>query len=389
MERSDQRTPRPRLRLWTVMAGALLLLVGGSGLAFTLFRKPPMVSVDGHQVVSNRRHETVADLLRKAHIHPGPGMVLTVVTHRPIRGHAVPPIIRVDGRSARLSSLVRPGARVVANPGTVIEPLVARDVPIGLAGLPDIEFYLWHPGTQAVMHDLVGAYSGQVLSSTVAVPERSATPVVDREVALTFDDGPDPRWTPQVLQILRANGVRATFCAIGYKAAAHPELILLEARAGMSLCDHTWDHDVRLAGASPRHIREEITAADTEITKDSGGVPPVFYRPPGGHLSPTIIQTAHGIGLRVLYWSVDTADWQRPPPAMIVRRALQAGPGAIVLLHDGGGDRSGTVAALPLLIAELRAAGCTFTTPALVLPKPAPVGVPIPVTPIPKTIGGG
>jgi peptidoglycan/xylan/chitin deacetylase (PgdA/CDA1 family) len=369
---------------WRVVAAGVVLLAGAGSLVFVLPQRSPTALVDGRLVVLAHTRSTVRDALLAAGIHLGPGQVLAAVTHRPLAGYGAPAFIAVDGKRARLSSWIRSGARIQAHPGTLMEPLVTKEVPTGPPGLPDIEFYLWHPGSQEVLRQVVGAYSGQVISSAVVSPEQAATRVTDKEVALTFDDGPNPQWTPQILHVLAAAGIKATFCSIGEEAAAYPQLVQAEAQAGMTLCDHTWDHDEHLVGASPAHIQSEIGQAATEITKDSGGVAPQFYRPPGGFLSPQIISAAHGAGLRVLYWSVDTVDWQRPPVATIVARALQAGPGGIILLHDGGGDRSATVAALPTLIAGLEARGYRFTTPALVPPAPAAPGNPIPVTPIPQ-----
>jgi peptidoglycan-N-acetylglucosamine deacetylase len=256
--------------------------------------------------------------------------------------------------------------------------------------MPSIEFHLWHPGRRATERERVGLYSGQVVSGPVpAAPALAATPVTGKEVALTFDGGPSPRWTPQILRILRAERVHATFCIIGSMAAADPGLVRTEAADGETLCDHTMTHDEYLPTASHAHIVWEIGAAAAQITRDSGGVRPALYRPPGGFLTLQIIAVANAAGMQVLYWDIDTVDWRDPPARTIAARALQAGPGDIILMHDGAGNPANVVAALPTIINTLRARGYRLVTPASVPPAPAPPGTPLPQTPIPPAIGKG
>jgi len=156
-----------------------------------------------------------------------------------------------------------------------------------------------------------------------------------RAVALTFDDGPDPRWTPAVLDLLRRYRVRATFCLVGEHVTEHPELVRRIAAQGHALCDHTWSHDEHLPDRPQATVRAEIDRTYSAIVTASGGTRPRYFRAPGGRWSPAVVAAARRFGLRPLGWSVDPADWRRPPAALITRRVLdQAAPGAIVLLHD-------------------------------------------------------
>ncbi|MFI2301117.1 polysaccharide deacetylase family protein [Actinacidiphila glaucinigra] len=187
-----------------------------------------------------------------------------------------------------------------------------------------------------------------------------------RSVALTFDDGPDPMWTPKVLEVLARHHAKATFCEIGPNARAHPDLVRRIAAAGHRLCDHSVHHDEAQSRKSPGYNRHEILDARDEISRaaGSGDAPLWYYRAPGGDFSPAIRAIAADHGLRPLGWTVDSDDWRRPGADAIlatVNRELK--PGAIVLMHDGGGDRSQTVQALEILLDRLDAAGYTYTFP--------------------------
>ena len=182
-------------------------------------------------------------------------------------------------------------------------------------------------------------------------------------VALTLDDGPDPRWTPTVLQILREEGVVATFCTVGIQAASHPDLVRAEASQGHAACDHTVHHDEHLDRRPLPDIAAEVNGQADTLRAILGADPP-YYRAPGGNLSPPMIDLAHRRGMRVLHWSADVADFRpRSPGAMTATLLAFVRPGAIILLHDGGGDRSATVAMLRPLIQELKARGYVFVLP--------------------------
>ena len=183
-------------------------------------------------------------------------------------------------------------------------------------------------------------------------------------MALTFDDGPDPRWTPAVLDLLHRYRVRATFCLVGEHVTEHPELVRRIAAQGHALCDHTWSHDEHLPDRPQATIRAEIDRTYSAIVTASGGVRPRYFRAPGGRWSPAVVAEARRLGLRPLGWSVDPADWRRPPAALITRRVLdQVAPGAVVLLHDGYGNRAATLAALRDILPALAARHLTATTP--------------------------
>ena len=189
-----------------------------------------------------------------------------------------------------------------------------------------------------------------------------------RTVALTFDDGPDPTYTPRILAALRKHGAVATFCMVAQPAAAQRALVREVVDAGMRLCDHSRTHDEQLPDRAEEKIDDEVLGAATTLSSLAGGAPVEWYRAPGGNWSPEIQELAATHGMQPLGWNVDPKDWERPGAAAIVtavqRQLAEQDPdGAIVLLHDGGGTREETVEAVEQLIPWLAANGYRFGFP--------------------------
>ncbi|MFJ8389406.1 polysaccharide deacetylase family protein [Streptomyces sp. NPDC094438] len=186
-----------------------------------------------------------------------------------------------------------------------------------------------------------------------------------KTVALTFDDGPDPRWTPQILALLAQHNAKATLCEIGPNAQRYPDLTKAIVAAGHRLCDHSVHHNEQQSKMPLDYNTHEIVDAKREITDAAGGgTKLLYYRAPGGDFSPVIRGIAAQQGLRPLGWSVDSDDWQRPGVDSILNNINKdLKPGAVVLMHDGGGDRSQSVAALARLLDQLDAQGYTYTFP--------------------------
>lgn len=171
---------------------------------------------------------------------------------------------------------------------------------------------------------------------------------------LTFDDGPDPTWTPQVLSVLAKHNAHATFFVLGRAAGAHPGLVADERAAGHSVGNHTTTHPdlTKLSVA-------DITSQWQRTANVIGGTP--CARPPYGAVNATVRRVTTGLGYRVQLWDIDTRDWSRPGADVITQRIVDgARPGAVVLLHDGGNDRSQTVAALDAALTRLDAAGWRY-----------------------------
>ena len=179
-------------------------------------------------------------------------------------------------------------------------------------------------------------------------------------VYITFDDGPSV-YTPQVLKVLSQYGVHATFFEVGQMVAAHPSSTSQVYRQGNSVQNHTWSHpDLRKLTAA--QFADQVSATDRQIRSHTGYLP-CCLRPPFGAVDATVRARAAGLGKKIALWTVDPRDWSRPGATAIRNRVLsQVRPGSVVLLHDGGGDRSQTVAALGGILRTLKAKGYTFAT---------------------------
>ncbi|MEV7725629.1 polysaccharide deacetylase family protein [Streptomyces sp. NPDC087917] len=178
-------------------------------------------------------------------------------------------------------------------------------------------------------------------------------------VNITIDDGPDPRWTPKVLDVLAEHDVKAVFCMIGPQAKAHPDLVKEVVAAGHRLCDHTMDHDTGMAKKPVAYQQAQILDARRLIEEAAGaGAKVDYYRAPGGAFTPESRRIAAAAGMRPLGWNVDTKDFGRPGTAAIVDAVKkQLGNGPTILFHDGGGDRTQTVAALDQVLDWLHEQG--------------------------------
>jgi cellulose synthase/poly-beta-1,6-N-acetylglucosamine synthase-like glycosyltransferase/peptidoglycan/xylan/chitin deacetylase (PgdA/CDA1 family) len=189
---------------------------------------------------------------------------------------------------------------------------------------------------------------------------------VGRRVALTFDDGPDPRWTPEIAATLERLGVPATFFEIGEDVVQHPGVVARLESAGFELGDHTFNH-VDLTGLPGWERHLQISATDTAIA-GAAGVRPRFFRPPYSSEPNALTKTQAGAltasvdpGHLIVLANYDSKDWERPGVARIVRNATPPGHrGGVIMFHDGGGDRSQTVASLKRLVPRLERRGFRF-----------------------------
>jgi peptidoglycan/xylan/chitin deacetylase (PgdA/CDA1 family) len=239
------------------------------------------------------------------------------------------PMDRMSGRRGRVvATLIFMGASMLGT-GVVLTPAVAS------AGTPQAAFYTYQaPGG--------GSTAGK------------------RVIALTFDDGPGP-YTARVLSVLQRYHVPATFFEVGYEVAATPQLTRMVYDAGYPVQNHTWDHAdlAQLPVSQYPHQIDQTQQAITAVT----GEAPNCVRPPYDAFNSTTLDQLRRRGLTTMSYSIDSSDYRRPGVGAIVNNVVGAAfPGAVAGLHDGGGDRSQTVAALPAIITGLEARGYSFVS---------------------------
>jgi peptidoglycan/xylan/chitin deacetylase (PgdA/CDA1 family) len=181
-----------------------------------------------------------------------------------------------------------------------------------------------------------------------------------RVIALTFDDGPSP-YTPAVLSVLQQYHVPATFFEVGEEVPRYPQYARLLTAAGYPVENHTWSHP-DLTKLSAAEVGAQIDQTQNEIQAVTGTTP-VCMRPPYDAFNATVLNEVAARGMTTMSYSIDSRDWTRPGVSAIVHAVVGAAfPGAVVGMHDGGGDRSETVAALPQIITQLRAEGYSFVS---------------------------
>jgi len=343
-------TRRAWLLLWLIAA---LIAVADGGLLLRGSRVTVVVEGRSRSLPAGL---TVEQALRRLELPTMTGDLLAV-DHTVLRKSAYPPRVLINGQPAPATRRLHRGDRVTVTPGrTRIEPVVRviRQLAASRPGNP-IRSLVTGPA-QAVLDR--GRLSGRVMPVAFHPAGGSTGPL---PVALTFDDGPWPHTTAQILTILAQQKAPATFFVVGRQVERYPDLVRQELAAGMAIGSHSYSHPQPFDRLPAARIRDEI--AWGRRTLQPLEIHPVGFRPPGGAVSATVLATAQGLGERTVLWSVDPADWQPGVTAdQLVQRVLAVvRPGAIVLLHDGGGNRSATAAALPAIIDGLRRLGLTLT----------------------------
>ncbi|MEV4259219.1 polysaccharide deacetylase family protein [Spirillospora sp. NPDC049652] len=172
-------------------------------------------------------------------------------------------------------------------------------------------------------------------------------------------DGPHPVYTPMMLDLLAANGVKATFSLIGSQVKAYPKLVERIAADGHQISNHSQTHPSPFALIGRDRIHREIIEAKERI-ENAAGYSPKFFRSPGGDWSRYIFELCRTEGMMPIAWNIDPRDWSRPGTAHIRRSMLAAKGGDVLLCHDGGGDRRQTIEALRTVLPALKQRGLTF-----------------------------
>jgi peptidoglycan/xylan/chitin deacetylase (PgdA/CDA1 family) len=199
-----------------------------------------------------------------------------------------------------------------------------------------------------------------VVAARIAGPAGARMTTGSKGVALTFDDGPDPRLTPQILKLLADHHVRATFCLVGKNAQRHPELVRRIVAGGHTLCNHSWDHSMKLGKQPVPKIRADLQRTNDAIHRAAPNAKISYFRAPGGKFTPRLVGVAKQLGMTSIYWKVDPRDWdhakkeshQQHQKRVIWRITKHTHQGAIILSHDYG--QPDTIAAYRKLLPWLK-----------------------------------
>ena len=300
---------------------------------------------------------TFGDLIRELQLHARAGRLLSV-TGGVLDPRLDPGEILLNGLpDARSTPLLYGDAVTVVNGTDVTEDTtrVARVLRGRHPAVPQ-RTLATYPLKQI---DTVGRVSGEILTTEFRPIGKAKIPGA---VALTFDDGPWPVQTRQVLRILRHYHAKATFFMVGSLVERYPAIARDVVRAGMPIGDHSWSHplDPPFADLAPNRLAAEVLDTAAELRRV--GVQPYLFRPPGGSYDDDVLREVRQAGMRTVTWDVDPSDYlattRRRELATYVLRHVR--PGSIVLMHDGGGDQSATIGALPLIIRGIRRMGLTL-----------------------------
>ncbi|MFJ1678063.1 polysaccharide deacetylase family protein [Streptomyces sp. NPDC088251] len=272
---------------------------------------------------------------------------------------------RLPGRRALL--------RLAAGLGTAGAVRVIAADPAGAPFRPAAELPEGSAGPPAVRRELPSAHRLQPMTAGSPPRFRPAAPPVrtrpfeklseiGHAMVLTFDDGPDPLYTPRILATLRKYDVRAMFFVCGGMADENPDLVRAIAGDGHTIGNHSWTHPLvtRLSRAG---VRDEL-GTTSEVIEKITGTPPFWYRAPYGAWNRNSFEIGAELGMEPMAWTLDTLDWTEPGAGTIVRRVRKgAAPGVVVLSHDAGGNRSQSVSALRRYLPELLDEGYRITVP--------------------------
>ena len=197
------------------------------------------------------------------------------------------------------------------------------------------------------------------VSPSLAAITYSAVHVEGPFIAMTFDDGPSAKLTPELLDILAARQIHATFFVIGKNASAHPEILQRAVREGHEIGNHSWSHPA-FRKMSDESVRAELQKTDEAIRSALGGGP-VLMRPPYGSITARQKRWINErFGYRIILWDVDPLDWKRPGPTVVANRIVkEARPGSIILSHE---IHPATIKAMPETLDGLHAKGFQFVT---------------------------
>lgn len=373
-----KRRRSPLAKIGCAVAALLVVLVVAPTVYYALTTPASFNITLNGEIKTVERFDSVDSLMKDGSITSRPGDYLAVDGSVIEAGGGEKSRITINDKNARATfwPLHQGDAVVVEDGADVTEDYTSEEItsnPEGVeTGWGAIHAYV--DGKPRVAELRTGKESGRTAEVEIQAAidssyvKYNAQVGDDKVVALTFDDGPWPETTEQVLDVLDQYGAKATFFTIGDQVADHSDLVKRAFDAGHQICTHSWDHaagsgnGVDLTRMSAEEQIDEVTKGYEAIEAVTGTTASHVFRAPGGNFTGSIVWTLRDYVDAEIGWNVDTEDWRRPGAETIANRIMSAKSGEIVLMHDGGGDRTQTVEALRTALPYLKEQGFRFVT---------------------------
>lgn len=358
----------------------VLAIVGIFAFNSWMGSKPVEVTLNGDQVTISGAERSVGGLLDNNVVSVTPGNYVAVDGSTIRQGEGTRCTAKVNGNDTDdMSMHLNGGDKIEISNGTdITEPYTDSDPQTlphktELKGVGAVHLYSNNAqdGEQVTR---TGKESGITATVTTKEPIDNIVQYYnvnsngDKVIALTFDDGPWDKQTDEILDILEQNDAKATFFTVGQCISGHEKELQRAASMGCEIGTHTWDHaegsgqGVSLIKMSTDERKQEVQKGLEAIKNATGQEASTIFRCPGGNFDTSVATDLEGIVTAEIGWNVDTTDWKKPGADVIAQRIQSAGPGNIILMHDGGGDRSQTIEGLRQALPKLKEQGYSFIT---------------------------
>lgn len=366
--------------LIAVAAVVVLAIVGIFAFNNWMGSKPVEVTLNGDQVTISGTERSVGGLLDNNVVSVTPGNYVAVDGSTIRQGEGTRCTAKVNGNDTDdMGMHLNGGDKIEISNGTdITEPYTDSEPQTlphktELKGVGAVHLYSNNAqdGEQVTR---TGKESGITATVTTKEPIDNIVQYYnvnsngDKVIALTFDDGPWDKQTDEILDILEQNDAKATFFTVGQCISGHEKELQRAASMGCEIGTHTWDHaegsgeGVSLIKMSTDERKQEVQKGLEAIKNATGQEASTIFRCPGGNFDTSVATDLEGIVTAEIGWNVDTTDWKKPGADVIAQRIQSAGPGNIILMHDGGGDRSQTIEGLRQALPKLKEQGYSFIT---------------------------
>lgn len=366
--------------LIAVAVVVVLAIVGVFAFNNWMGSKPVEVTLNGDQVTISGAERSVGGLLDNNVVSVTPGNYVAVDGSTIRQGEGTRCTAKVNGNDTDdMGMHLNGGDKIEISNGTdITEPYTDNEPQTlphktELKGVGAVHLYSNNAqdGEQVTR---TGKESGITATVTTREPVDNIVQYYnvnsngDKVIALTFDDGPWDKQTDEILDILEQNDAKATFFTVGQCISGHEKELQRAASMGCEIGTHTWDHaegsgeGVSLIKMSTDERKQEVQKGLEAIKNATGQEASTIFRCPGGNFDTSVATDLEGIVTAEIGWNVDTTDWKKPGADVIAQRIQSAGPGNIILMHDGGGDRSQTIEGLRQALPKLKEQGYSFIT---------------------------